>query len=92
MHSVDTNLHATTGCETIRAGCSDAKRKKKGRERKRNTRKVERKPWAQRKVAVVRRWGCNMTRCFRGVKHVYCAKFMLTVSSNDNPITNNMSR
>ena len=27
--AVDTNLHATTGCETIRAGCSDAKRKKK---------------------------------------------------------------
>ena len=26
--TVDTNLHATTGCETIRAGCSDAKRKK----------------------------------------------------------------
>lgn len=28
-NTVDTNLHATTGCETIRAGCSDAKRKKK---------------------------------------------------------------
>ena len=26
--TVDTNLHATTGCEMIRAGCSDAKRKK----------------------------------------------------------------
>lgn len=32
-NTVDTNLHATTGCETIRAGCSDAKRKKKDRER-----------------------------------------------------------
>lgn len=27
-NTVDTDLHATTGCETIRAGCSDAKRKK----------------------------------------------------------------
>ena len=26
--TVETNLHATTGCETIRAGCSDAERKK----------------------------------------------------------------
>ena len=54
--AVDTNLHATTGCETIRAGCSDAKGKKKTcRERKRNTCTVRRKPWGQRKVAVVGR-------------------------------------
>lgn len=52
--TVDTNLHATTGCETIRAGCSDAKRKKKDRERKRNTRTVERKPWDRGKWP---RWG-----------------------------------
>ena len=50
--TVDTNLHATAGCETVRARCSDAKRKK-NRERKGNTRTVERKPWGQRKVAVV---------------------------------------
>lgn len=53
--TVDTNLHATTGCKTIRAGCSDAKRTKKVRERKRNTRTVERKPWGEKKVTVVGR-------------------------------------
>lgn len=31
--TVDTNLHATAGCETVRAGCSDAKRKKTEKER-----------------------------------------------------------
>lgn len=33
---------------------------------------------------------CNMINSFRGVKHVYCAKFMLTVSPNGNPIINNI--
>ena len=36
-NTVDTNLHATTGCETIRAGCSDAKRKKRQRKIKKYT-------------------------------------------------------
>ena len=29
-----------------------------------------------------------MTNIFRGVQHVYCAKFMLTVSRRSNPIIN----
>ena len=29
-----------------------------------------------------------MTNIFRGVQHVYCAKFMLTVSRRGNPIIN----
>ena len=36
--------------------------------------------------------GCNMTPFFREVQHVYCAKFMLTVAYNDNPILNNIYR
>ena len=45
-------------------------------------------PWGQKKVAVVKRWqfgggsGCNMNFFFKGVRHVYCAKFMLTVPHN----------
>ena len=31
-----------------------------------------------------------MTNIFRGVQHVYCAKFMLTVSRNGNPIINDI--
>ena len=31
-----------------------------------------------------------MTPFFREVQHVYCAKFMLTVAYNDNPILNNI--
>ena len=33
----------------------------------------------------MRRKGGNMTNVFRGVKHVYCARFMLTVFHNGNP-------
>ena len=36
------------------------------------------------------RLGCNMTNSFWGVQHVYCARFMLTVSHNVNPIINNI--
>ena len=41
------------------------------------------------------RWGAgggegNMTFFWGGVKHVYCAKFMLTVSHNGNPIIFNI--
>ena len=43
-----------------------------------------------REVAVMGRWGCNMTLFFREVQPVYCAKFMLTVAYNDNPILNNI--
>ena len=31
-----------------------------------------------------------MTKVFRGVKHVYFAKFMLTVFHNGNPSINNI--
>ena len=31
-----------------------------------------------------------MTLFFREVQHVYCAKFMLTVAYNGNPILNNI--
>ena len=34
--------------------------------------------------------GVNMTFWRGGVKHVYCAKFMLTVSHNGNPIMFNI--
>ena len=38
-------------------------------------------------VAVMGRYGCNMTLFFfREVQHVHCAKFMLTVAYNGNPI------
>ena len=37
----------------------------------------------------MRRKGGNMTNVFRGVKHVYCARFMLTVFHNGNPSINN---
>ena len=49
-------------------------------------------PWGQNKVALLWRGGYygevggNMTNFFRGVQHVYFAKFMPTVSHNDNPI------
>ena len=33
-------------------------------------------PWGQKKVAIMGRKGCTLTNVFRGVKHVYCAKFM----------------
>ena len=33
-----------------------------------------------------------MTNVFSGVKHVYCAKFMLTVFHNGNPSINNIKR
>ena len=37
------------------------------------------------------RKGCNMTPFFfQEVQHVYCAKFMLTVAYNGNPILNNI--
>ena len=51
-------------------------------------------------MAVVDRWpfrggggvgGGNMTNFLRGVKHVYCAKFILTVSHNGNPIINSIT-
>ena len=29
---------------------------------------------------------------FKGVQHVYCAKFMLTVSRNGNPVINDIKR
>ena len=35
--------------------------------------------------------GGNMTNFLRGVKHVYCAKFILTVSHNGNPIINSIT-
>ena len=35
--------------------------------------------------------GGNMTNFLRGVKHVYCAKFILTVSPNGNPIINSIT-
>ena len=35
--------------------------------------------------------GGNMTNFLRGVKHVYCAKFILTVSHNSNPIINSIT-
>ena len=43
-------------------------------------------------VAVMGRYGCNMTPFFQEVQHVYCAKFMLTVAYNGNPILNNIFR
>ena len=36
-------------------------------------------PWGQKKMAVTGRKGCNLTNVFRGVKHVYCAKFMYSI-------------
>jgi len=38
-------------------------------------------------VAVMGRKACNMTIFLKGVRHVYCTKFMFTVShNNNNPI------
>ena len=34
--------------------------------------------------------GGNMTNFLRGVQHVYCPKFILTVSHKGNPIINNI--
>ena len=42
-------------------------------------------PWGQKKVTVMGRKGCNLTNVFRGVKHVYCAKFMPIVFHNGYP-------
>ena len=52
--AVDTNLHASTGCETIRAGCSDAKRKKKS-EKEREIHVQSNRNLGDRRVAVVGR-------------------------------------
>ena len=54
----------------------------------------QRPPWGQKKVANVETWPLWAGRVvtwqkFKGVQQVYCAKFMLIVSHNGNPIINN---
>ena len=54
----------------------------------------QRPPWRQKKVANVETWPLSGGRVvtwqkFKGVQQVYCAKFMLIVSHNGNPIINN---
>ena len=53
----------------------------------------QRRPWGQKKVAIVERWPLWEGRgviwqinYFLGVQHTYCAKFMLTVPHNGNPL------
>ena len=54
----------------------------------------QRPTWGQKKVANVETWPLSGGRVvtwqkFKGVQQVYCAKFMLIVSHNGNPIINN---
>ena len=54
----------------------------------------QRPTWGKKKVANVETWPLSGGRMvtwqkFKGVQQVYCAKFMLIVSHNGNPIINN---